>query len=142
MTTYSTQLYPFTCTGILLISSCRFVSYFWVKILFNFMIGLVNCVFNLPGSQVKFFREFKLQKNCNQSHSKIKLGLVKMAFRLVHARQAVKLTFFAPWTKYNLKSESLFHCFVRVQHWKTFQVTKINTGRLKGEKKQLLPPQH
>ena len=35
----------------------------------GFMIGLVNCVFNLPGWQVKLFREFRLQKNWNQSHS-------------------------------------------------------------------------
>ena len=27
-------------------------------------IGLVNPVLNLPGGQVKFFVEFKLQKNC------------------------------------------------------------------------------
>ena len=35
----------------------------------DFMIGLVNCVFHLPGWQVKLFREFRLQKNWNQSHS-------------------------------------------------------------------------
>ena len=35
--------------------------------LVDFAIGLVNSVLNLPDGQVKFFGEFKLQKNCNQS---------------------------------------------------------------------------
>ena len=30
----------------------------------DFAIGLVNSVLNLPHGQVKFFEEFKLQKNC------------------------------------------------------------------------------
>ena len=30
----------------------------------DFAIGLVNSVLNLPDEQVKFFEEFKLQKNC------------------------------------------------------------------------------
>ena len=30
----------------------------------DFAIGLVNSVLNLPDGQVKFFEEFKLQKNC------------------------------------------------------------------------------
>ena len=34
--------------------------------LVDFAIGLVNCVLNLPAGQVKFFRKFKLQNNCNQ----------------------------------------------------------------------------
>ena len=32
--------------------------------LVDFAIGLVNFVLNLPERQVKFFEEFKLQKNC------------------------------------------------------------------------------
>ena len=32
--------------------------------LVDFAIGLVNSVFNLSIGQVKFFEEFKLQKNC------------------------------------------------------------------------------
>ena len=30
----------------------------------DFAVGLVNSVLNLPHGQVKFFEEFKLQKNC------------------------------------------------------------------------------
>ena len=35
--------------------------------------GLVNFVLNLPNVQVKFFEEFKLQKNCeiNSAHQKV-----------------------------------------------------------------------
>ena len=36
--------------------------------LVDFAIGLVNSVLNLPNRHVKFFGEFKLQKNCNQSY--------------------------------------------------------------------------
>ena len=35
--------------------------------LVDFAIWLVNSVLNLPEEQVKFFKKFKLQKNCNQS---------------------------------------------------------------------------
>ena len=34
--------------------------------LVDFAIWLVNSVLNLPKEQVKFFKQFKLQKNCNQ----------------------------------------------------------------------------
>ena len=51
-------------------------------------------------------REFKLQKNCNQScSSKTFLWLIKMNLGLVHAScsllkwQAVKMIFFTPWSK-------------------------------------------
>ena len=71
--------------------------------LVDFALRLVNCVLNLPEWQVKFFREFKLQKNWYQScSSNYFFGLVKMTLGLVHANysllewQAVKLTFFAP----------------------------------------------
>ena len=37
--------------------------------LVDFAIGLVNSVLNLPNGQVRYFEEFKLQKNCNQSSS-------------------------------------------------------------------------
>ena len=71
--------------------------------LVDFAIGLVNSVINLPNGQVKFFEEFKLQKNC-EINLLIKpfLGLVEMMFGLVNVSfslpewQAVRLTFFAP----------------------------------------------
>ena len=72
--------------------------------LVDFAIGLVNSVINLPDGQVKFFEEFKLQKNCAIINPLIKtfLGLVEMIFGLVNVSfnlpewQAVKMTFFAP----------------------------------------------
>ena len=71
--------------------------------LVDFAIGLVNSVHNLPDGQVKFFEEFKLQKN-REINLLIKpfLGLVEMMFGLVNVSfslpewQAVKMTFFAP----------------------------------------------
>ena len=41
--------------------------------LVDFAIGLVNSVLNLPVGQVKYFEEFKLQKNCeiNSAHQKV-----------------------------------------------------------------------
>ena len=41
--------------------------------LVDFAIGLVNFVLNLPERQVKFFEEFKLQKNCeiNSAHQNV-----------------------------------------------------------------------
>ena len=52
---------------------------------------------------MKFFEEFKLQKNCESILLiKMFLGLVEMSFGLVNASfglpksQAVKMTFFAP----------------------------------------------
>ena len=69
----------------------------------DFAIGLVNSVINLPDGQVKFFEEFKLQKNCEINLLiKTFLGLVEMMFGLVDVSfnmpewQAVKMTFFAP----------------------------------------------
>ena len=71
--------------------------------LLDFAIGLVNSVINLPDGQVKFFEEFKLQKNCEINLLiKTFLGLVEMMFGLVNVSfslpewQAVKMTFFAP----------------------------------------------
>ena len=71
--------------------------------LVDFAIGLVNSVHNLPDGQVKFFEEFKLQKN-REINLLIKMlwGLVEMMFGLVNVCfslaewQAVKMTFFAP----------------------------------------------
>ena len=71
--------------------------------LVDFSIGLVNSVHNLPDGQVKFFEEFKLQKN-REINLLIKMlwGLVEMMFGLVNVCfslpewQAVKMTFFAP----------------------------------------------
>ena len=41
--------------------------------LVDFAIALVNSVLNLPDGQVKFFEEFKLQKNCeiNSAHQNV-----------------------------------------------------------------------
>ena len=70
--------------------------------LVNFAIGLVNSVINLPDVQVKFFEEFKLQKNCEiRLLIKTFLGLVEMMFGLVNVSfslpkwQAVIMIFFA-----------------------------------------------
>ena len=61
------------------------------KVLFNspglldFAIGLVNSVINLSDGQVKFFEEFKLQKNCEINLLiKTLLGLVEILFGLVN----------------------------------------------------------
>ena len=81
--------------------------------LVDFAIGLVNSVINLPDGQVKFSEEFKLQKNCGINLPiKTCLGLVEMMFSLINVSfslpkwQALKMTYFAPWTK--------THCFPRV----------------------------
>ena len=37
--------------------------------LVDFAIGLVNSVIDLPDGQVKFYEEFKLQKNCEINRS-------------------------------------------------------------------------
>ena len=71
----------------------------------DFAMGLVNSVINLPDGQVKFFGDFKLQKNC-EINLLIKTfwRLVEMIFGLVMLAsacpkwQAVKVTFFAPWS--------------------------------------------
>ena len=53
--------------------------------LLDFAIGLVNSVFHLPDGQVKFFEEFKLQKNCEINLLfKTFLGLVQMMLGLVN----------------------------------------------------------
>ena len=71
--------------------------------LVDFAIGLRNSIINLPDGQVKFFEEFKLQKNCEINLLITTfLGLVEMMFGPVNVSfnlpewQAVKLTFFAP----------------------------------------------
>ena len=71
--------------------------------LVDFSIGLVNSVIHLPDEQVKFFEEFKLQKDCEINLLiKTFLGLVEMMFGLVNVSfslpewQAVKMIFFAP----------------------------------------------
>ena len=71
--------------------------------LVDIAIGLVNSVLNLPDGQVKFFLEFKLQKNCESSLLiKTVLGLVEMMFGLVNISfslpewQAIKMTFLHP----------------------------------------------
>ena len=71
--------------------------------LVDFVSGLMNSVLNLPDGQVKFFEEFKLQKNCEINLLiKMFLGLVEMTFGLVYASfslpkwQALKMTFFEP----------------------------------------------
>ena len=69
----------------------------------DFAVRLVNSVINLPDEQVKFFEEFKLQKNCEINLLlKTFLGLVEMMFGLVNISfnfpewQAIKMTFFVP----------------------------------------------
>ena len=66
--------------------------------------GLKDCAIGLMNSviKVKFFEEFKLQKNCEINLLiKTFLGLVEMMFGLVNVSfslpewQAVKMTFFA-----------------------------------------------
>ena len=50
----------------------------------DFAIGPVNSVINLSDKQVKFFEEFKLQKNCEINlNMKTFLGLAEMMFGLV-----------------------------------------------------------
>ena len=57
--------------------------------LLDFAMGLVNPVINLPNGQVKFFEEFKLQKNCEVNLLiKTFLGLVEMMFGLVNVQLA------------------------------------------------------
>ena len=52
--------------------------------LVDFAIRIVNSVLNLPKGQVKFFEEFKLQKNCEINLLvKTFLGLAEMMFGLV-----------------------------------------------------------
>ena len=70
----------------------------------DFAIGLLNSVINLPDGQVKFLKEFRLQRNCEINLLiKTFLGLVEMMFGLVNVSfslpewQAVKMTFFAPY---------------------------------------------
>ena len=66
-------------------STCKYVNILRAKKvvsdspgLVDFAIGLVNSIINLPDGQVKFFEEFKLQKNC-ETNLLIKtfLGLVE-----------------------------------------------------------------
>ena len=53
--------------------------------LVDFAIGPVNSVINLSDGQVKFFEEFKLQKNCEINLLiKTFLGLVEILFGLVN----------------------------------------------------------
>ena len=72
--------------------------------LVDFAIRLVNSVINLSDGQVKFFEEFKLQKNCEINLLiKTFLGLAEMISGLVNVSfslpewQAGNVTFFAPW---------------------------------------------
>ena len=71
--------------------------------LVDFAIGLAESVINLPDGQVKFYEEFKLQKNCEINLLiKTFLELVEMMSGLVNVTfslpewQAVKMTFFVP----------------------------------------------
>ena len=63
--------------------------------LVDFAIELVNSALNLSDGQVNFSEKFKLQKNCeiNSAHQKV-LG----ASLSWPEWQAVKMTFFAPYT--------------------------------------------
>ena len=100
--------------------------------LVDFAIGLVNSVINLSIGQVKFFEEFKLQKNCEINLLiKTFFGLVEMIFGLVNVSfslpewQALKMTFFAPCVRYEgsslyckerpsvVLSSTTFHSFIQ-----------------------------
>ena len=86
--------------------------------------GLVNFVLNLPNVQVKFFEEFKLQKNCeiNSAHQKVFGASWNDVWASIYSTcsfslpkwQALKMTFFAPWsnkfTNLNGKYSALFYC--------------------------------
>ena len=53
--------------------------------LVDFAIGLVNSVINLSDGKVKFFEEFKLQKNCEINLLiKTFLGLAEILFGVVN----------------------------------------------------------
>ena len=76
--------------------------------LVDFAIGLVNSVFNLPNGQVMFYEEFNNRRTVKSILLvKTFLGLVEMMSGLVNASfslpkwQAVKMIFFAPWTKFH-----------------------------------------
>ena len=75
--------------------------------LVGFAIWLVNSVLNLPEEQVKFFKKFKLQKNCNQSCLSKFFGLVHASNNLLEW-QAIELTFFAPWLATKNTNQSTF----------------------------------
>ena len=71
--------------------------------LVDFSVGLVDSAINSPDRQVKFFEEFKLQKNCEINLLiKTFLGLVEMMFGPVNVSfslpewQAVKNNDYAP----------------------------------------------
>ena len=77
--------------------------------LVGFAIGLVNSVFNLPDGKGMFFEEFENRRTVKLILViKKLLGLVEMMTGLVNAsfrlpkRQAVKIIFFAPCTRYQL----------------------------------------
>ena len=88
--------------------------------LVNFVIGLVNSVFNLPDGQVMFFWGIRITEELwNQfCSSKSFLGLAEMTFGLVTASlslpegQAVKMIFFA---RCEVWLHSLFN--ILISHW-------------------------
>ena len=104
--------------------------------LVDFAIGIVNSVTNLPDGQVKFFEEFKLQKNCEINLLiKTLLGLVEMMFGLVNVSfsltkwQAVKMTFFAPRLAFTEK-ESFYSILVSPLYIRQVQKSdRINSDR-------------
>lgn len=53
----------------------------------DFAFGLINSLLDLPNGQVKFFKKFKVQNNCNLQScpSELFLELVKMASGLATA---------------------------------------------------------
>ena len=104
--------------------------------LVDFAIGLVNFVLNLPNGQVKFFEEFKLQKNCeiNSAHQNVFgaswndvwASIYYSTFSLPEW-QALKMTFFAPW--YKLSTKTYFMYFLSCGcHYKCPQ---HNLGKMK-----------
>ena len=92
----------------------------------------MNSVINLPDGQVNFFEEFELQKNCEINLLiKMFLGLVEMTFELVNVSdslpkwQAVKMTFFAPWTVFFkiflMEQTSIDQCAFLARPYASFQ---------------------
>ena len=94
--------------------------------LVDFAIGLVISVINLSDGRVNFFKEFKLQKNCEINLLiKTFCGQVEMIFGLVNVSfslpewQAVKMTFFAPCCLWELVTQKKWS-HMDVQLYKNF----------------------
>ena len=96
--------------------------------LVDFNIGPVNSVLNLLDRRGKwnFLRNYNHKRTVMFVSNLLIIRLVKMTFGLVHANcslpkwEAVKLTFFAPWTKCN-DNCAIMLCELPIQSWPPFQ---------------------